>query len=56
MGDIKNIAKHVAILNKEMGIVHNDISWLKKVQAWQTALLTGIFVTLLTVGIKYIMF
>ena len=54
MNDIKCIARHVRILNEEMGIVHNDISWLKKIQTWQTGLLTGIFITVLGIGVKYL--
>jgi len=29
-GELKQIAKHVTILNEELGKVKNDISWIKK--------------------------
>ena len=29
-GELKQIAKHVTVLNEELGIVKNDIRWIKK--------------------------
>jgi len=29
--ELKTIAKHVCVLNAEVGKLHNDVKWLKKI-------------------------
>ena len=29
-GELKQIAKHVIILNEEVGVLQNDVKWIKK--------------------------
>ena len=29
-GELKKIAKHVEILNRETGVLQNDVKWIKK--------------------------
>ncbi len=29
-GELKQIAKHVVVLNEEVGVLKNDIRWIKK--------------------------
>ena len=40
MTDIKDIAKHVAVLNEELGLVKNDINWIKKIMYYVAGALT----------------
>ncbi len=29
-GELKTIAKHVVVLNHEVGVLQNDVKWIKK--------------------------
>ena len=59
--DLNSIAKHVQILNEELGLVkidvgkiNNDVKWIKKIMSYMAALITGVFVTVLGATVKYI--
>ena len=65
--NLDSIAQHVAILNRETGIikidvgelkkgfgkVENDIKWLKKIIGYLAILMSGVFVSVLGAAIKY---
>ena len=58
--NLDSIARHVGVLNHELGIVKvditelkNDIKWIKKVMGYMAPLLTGIFITVLGAAFKY---
>ena len=58
---LNSIAKHVAILNKELGLVkidlekiNNDIKWIKKIMSYMATLVAGIFISVLGATIKYL--
>ena len=64
---LDSIAKHVSIMNEEVGVLKVDmgkvnvklgkletnVKWIKKVMSYMAPLLTAIFVTLLGATIKY---
>ena len=59
--NLDSIAKHVSILNEELGVVKiditelkNDIKWIKKVMGYMAPLLTAIFITVFGAAFKYI--
>jgi len=61
MEDLKEIAKHVAILNDEVGCVKTDLNkvkidivWLKRIIGYMAVIITGVFVTVAGAAIKYI--
>ncbi|RLG11853.1 hypothetical protein DRN69_07265 [Candidatus Pacearchaeota archaeon] len=54
MTHIEEIAKHVAILNDEVGSIKSDmsrikaeISWLKRISGYLATILTGIFISVI---------
>ena len=54
--------KFVDALNHRMTRVENsvrkiniDISWMKRIIGWQTALITGILISVFSIAIKYFM-
>ena len=58
---LDSIARHVAVLNDEVGHlqidvkgVKNDIKWMKKIMSYMAALTTGVFITLLGAVVKYL--
>ncbi len=58
--NLNNIAKHVAVLNHELGDVKvdinkvkNDIQWIKKLIGYMAALMSGVFISVLGAAIKY---
>lgn len=38
--DLKSIATHVTILNKEVGRLQNDVRWIKKIVYYMAAILS----------------
>ena len=57
----ESIAKHVAILNEEVGMIKNDlgrlkndISWLKRIIGYMAAIITGSFITIISISLKYL--
>ena len=57
---LDSIAKHITILNHELGLVQidvekvkNDIKWLKKIMGYMAVLMSGVFVSVLGAVIKY---
>jgi len=44
MNDMQDIRIHVGILNEEVGILKNDIKWIKKLMLYLAALSTTIVV------------
>ena len=59
--NLDSIARHVSILNEELGDVkidvgkiNNDVKWIKKIMSYMAALITGVFVTVLGATVKYI--
>ena len=53
--DLKKIARHVAVLNHELGSVKNDISLIKRDVCWIKKL--GYFMgTIITVGVGKVVF
>jgi len=58
---IDSIAKHVAVLNEELGLVkidvgkiNNDIKWMKKIMSYMATLMAGTFISVLGAVIKYL--
>lgn len=41
---IEDIKIHIAILNDELGIVKNDLKWVKKLMLYLAVLLTSIVI------------
>ena len=59
--DLNSIAKHVCILNKELGLVkidvekiNNDVKWIKKIMGYMATLMAGIFISVLGAVVKYL--
>lgn len=57
---LASIAKHVSILNEELGVVKiditelkNDVKWAKKIIGYMAALMSGVFISVLGMAIKY---
>lgn len=42
ISDMEDIRVHVAVLNHEVGILKNDIKWIKKLMIYLSILLTSI--------------
>ena len=38
--NIENIARHVAVLNSEMGKVQHDIKWIKKIMGYMAGVVS----------------
>jgi len=53
-GELKIIAQHVTILNEEVGILKNDIRWIKKIGYYMATVITAIFISILGITIKLI--
>ena len=58
---LDSIARHVAVLNDEVGGlqidvkgVKNDIKWMKKIIGYMAALMSGIFISVLGAVAKYL--
>jgi hypothetical protein len=43
-------------IEKDVGTVSVDMRWIKKIQGWQAGLLSAIFMSLLGLAIKVILF
>ena len=41
LSDIKSIAKHVKVLNSDMGYVQTDIKWIKKVIGYMAIVISA---------------
>ena len=59
--DLNSIAKHVCILNEELGLVkidigkiNNDVKWIKKIMGYMATLMAGIFISVLGAAVKYL--
>jgi len=59
--DLNSIAKHVCILNKELGLVkidvekiNTDVKWIKKIMGYMATLMAGIFISVLGAVVKYL--
>ena len=52
----KNFDSLVETLNHRMSNIVHDVKWMKKIVGWQVALLSGIFVSILGVVIKFVFF
>ena len=52
----KNFDGFVDALNHRMTNIESDVRWMKKIVGWQVALLSGIFVSILGVVIKFVFF
>ena len=54
-GELKKIAKHVEVLNTELGVVKTDVSLMKKDISWIRKI--GYFLsTIITVGVGRVIF
>ncbi len=51
---IKSQHALVEALNHKMTKMESDVSWMKKIQNWQTGLFTATFLTVLGIAIKLI--
>ena len=58
---LDSIARHVAVLNDEVGHlqidvkgVKNDIKWMKKIMSYMATLMAGIFISVLGGVVKYL--
>ena len=52
----KNFDGFVEALNHRMTHIEHDVGWMKKIVGWQVALLSGIFIAILGVVIKFVFF
>jgi len=59
--NLDSIAKHVSILNQELGLVkidigkiNNDVKWIKKIIGYMATLMAGIFISVLGAAVKYL--
>ena len=53
--DVKsNQDKLIEILNHSISVMKRDIGWIKKIQGWQVAMITAIFISLIGILIKSI--
>ena len=60
MNNLDEIARHVAILNDEVGSIKSDmnalkieIKWLKRILGYMAVIITGVFVAVVGTAIKY---
>ena len=65
--NLDSIAKHVSIMNEEVGVLKIDmgkvnvklgkletnIKWIKRVMGYMAALMSGVFISVLGMAIKY---
>ena len=59
--DLNSIARHVSVLNEELGLVkidigkiNNDVKWIKKIMGYMATLMAGIFISVLGAAVKYL--
>ena len=52
----KSFDSLIESLNHRMTSIEHDVKWMKKILNWQIMLLSGIFVSLISVVIKFIFF
>ena len=52
----KNFNHLINSLNHRMSNIEHDIKWMKKILGWQVYLISGIFVAIVSIVIKFIFF
>jgi len=61
--NIESIARHIAVLNDEvgkvkidLGKVKNDIHWLKRIIGYTAVIITGVFISVVSAVVKFLFF